>query len=82
MTVAVKGANAGGVTNANGEFSVKTTHRLPLTLVFSFVGYKPIEQTVTDASASVNVQLSSTEILGQEVVVSANRTAQSALESP
>ncbi|WP_333863189.1 TonB-dependent receptor [Chitinophaga sp.] len=82
VTVSVKGANAGGVTNQNGEFSIRTTHRLPMTLVFSYVGYKPIEQTVTDASASVNVQLASTEILGQEVVVSANRTVQSALESP
>lgn len=82
VSVSVKGANAGAVTNANGEFTVRTTHRLPMTLVFSYVGYKPVEQTVTDASAAVNVQLSSTEILGQEVVVSANRTAQSALESP
>ncbi|WP_126243588.1 TonB-dependent receptor [Chitinophaga rhizosphaerae] len=82
VTVSVKGANAGAVTNANGEFSVRTTHKLPLTLVFSYVGYSPLEQTVTDASIAVNVQLSSTEILGQEVVVSANRSVQSALESP
>lgn len=82
VTVSVKGANAGGVTNQNGEFSVRTTHRLPMTLVFSYVGYKPVEQTITDPSVSVNVQLTSTEILGQEVVVSANRTAQSILDAP
>ncbi|WP_341836293.1 TonB-dependent receptor [Chitinophaga pollutisoli] len=82
VTVSVKGANAGGVTNQNGEFSVRTTQRLPMTLVFSYVGYKPVEQTVTDPSVSVNVQLTSTEILGQEVVVSANRTAQSILDAP
>lgn len=82
VTVSVKGAATGAVTNAQGEFRVNTTRSLPLTLVFSYVGFKSQEVAVTDASQSVNVQLASTEILGQEVVVSASRVTQSILESP
>lgn len=82
VSVSVKGTSTGAVTNNDGEFTVRTTHSLPLTLVFSYVGFSTQEVTVTDASSAVNVQLSTTEIMGQEVVVSASRTAQSILESP
>lgn len=82
VTVSVKGAATGGVTNNNGEFRISTTRSLPLTLVFSYVGFKSQEVAVTDASQAINIQLASTEILGQEVVVSASRVAQSILESP
>ncbi|WP_346320630.1 TonB-dependent receptor [Chitinophaga sp. YIM B06452] len=82
VTVSVKGAATGAVTNNNGEFTVKTTRSLPLTLVFTYVGFKTQEITVQDASANVNVQLASTEILGQEVVVSASRVTESIMESP
>ncbi|WP_232826024.1 TonB-dependent receptor [Chitinophaga alhagiae] len=82
VTVSVKGAATGAVTNASGEFRFNTTRSLPLTLVFSYVGFKSQEVAVTDAGQAVNVQLASTEILGQEVVVSASRVTQSILESP
>lgn len=82
VTVSVKGASAGAVTDATGSFRISTRHSLPMTLVFSYVGYSPEEVIVRDANASVNVQLSSTEILGKEVVVSASRVAESILQSP
>ena len=82
VSVSVKGATSGAITDANGVFKFTTGHSLPLTLQFSSVGYKPEEATVTDASMNVNVQLSSTEILGKEVVVSASRVAESILQSP
>ncbi|MFD2887095.1 TonB-dependent receptor [Chitinophaga cymbidii] len=82
VSISVKGASAGAVTDASGSFRLNTNHSLPLTLVFSYVGYSPQEVRVTDASMNVNVQLSSTEILGQEVVVSASRVPETILESP
>lgn len=82
VTVSVKGAATGAVTNSNGEFRITTSRALPLTLVFSYVGFKSQEVAVTDASQGINVQMASTEILGQEVVVSASRVTQSILESP
>ncbi len=82
VSVSVKGAATGAITNSSGEFRVTTTRSLPLTLVFSYVGFTTQEITVSDAGQSVNVQLVSSEILGQEVVVSASRVAESILQSP
>lgn len=82
VSVSIKGATAGAITAADGSFRINTSRSLPLTLTFSYIGYSPREVTVSDASASVNVQLSSTEILGQEVVVSASRVPESILQSP
>ncbi len=82
VTVSVKGALTGAITDANGNFRFNTSRSLPLTLVFSYVGFKSEEVTVSSAGEPVNVMLSSTEILGQEVVVAASRVAQSILQSP
>lgn len=81
VSVSVKGAAAGAVTNASGAFSITTSRSLPLTLVFSSVGYKT-EELVVSSTGDINISLTSTEILGQEVVVSASRVSQNILESP
>lgn len=82
VSVSVKGTLAGSVTDANGKFKITTSRSLPLTLAFTYIGFSGQEVTVTEASQEVSVQLSSTEILGQEVVVSASRVAESILQSP
>ncbi|MGX5819053.1 TonB-dependent receptor [Chitinophaga lutea] len=82
VSVTVKGASTGAITNSNGEFSVKTGRSLPLTLVFTYVGFSPEEAVVTSEGQGINIQLSSTEVLGKEVVVSASRVAESILQSP
>ncbi|MBC9928764.1 TonB-dependent receptor [Chitinophaga qingshengii] len=82
VTVAVKGATAGTITGSGGSFQLKTTHALPLTLVFTYVGYQTAEQVVNNASDKIAVALGSTEILGQEVVVAASRVQESILQSP
>jgi len=80
VTVSVKGALSGAITDASGNFRLHTARSLPLTLVFSYVGFKSEEVTVSNAGEPVNVMLSSTEVLGQEVVVAASRVAQSILQ--
>ncbi|NSL86674.1 TonB-dependent receptor [Chitinophaga solisilvae] len=82
VTVAVKGAASGTITGGGGTFQLKTTHSFPLTLVFSYVGFRSEERKISSPSDAVTVQLSSTEILGQEVVVAASRVQESILESP
>jgi outer membrane receptor protein involved in Fe transport len=82
VTVSVKGSLSGTISDASGNFKLNTSRSLPLTLVFSYVGFKSEEVTVTNAGEAVNVQLTSTEVLGQEVVVAASRVAQSILQSP
>ncbi|MFX1706143.1 TonB-dependent receptor [Chitinophaga sp. CC14] len=82
VTVAVKGSNTGAITGSGGAFTLRTTHAFPLTLVFSYVGFKTEEQQISSATDKVAIELSSTEILGQEVVVAASRTQESILQSP
>lgn len=82
VTVAVKGAGSGTITGSGGAFTLRTTHAFPLTLVFSYVGYKTEEKEVTGATDRLDITLTATEILGEEVVVAASRTQESILQSP
>lgn len=83
VSVLIKGGSAGDYTDDNGNFSITTTAKLPLTLVFTSVGgYEMKEVNVTDASANIEVDFTPVSILGQEVVVAATLTTQRTLESP
>ncbi|GEP88870.1 TonB-dependent Receptor Plug Domain [Chitinophaga terrae (ex Kim and Jung 2007)] len=82
VTVAIKGGRAGTVSNNNGSFQLKTVQTFPLTLVFSYVGYKTEERTLSSASTDLQIELTPTEVLGQEVVVAASRIQESILQSP
>ena len=64
-----------------GNFSLSVA-KLPVTLIFTSVGFEMQEITVTDAASKVLVNFVASNKLGQEVVVSATRTSQRILESP
>jgi len=81
VSVVVKGTSTGTYTNSDGAFSLKVA-KLPVTLVFSSIGYDAQEVTVTDASAPVKIDFKVNNALGQEVVVAATRAPQRILESP
>ena len=80
VSVAVKGTTQGTYTDADGKFSISVS-KLPVTLIFSSIGYQDQEVSVT-SSAGVSVDLKVNEALGQEVVVAATRTPTRLLESP
>ncbi len=81
VSVIIKGTDIGTFTNDKGDFSI-SAKSLPITLVFSSVGYEAQEVTVSSAAAVVEVSLNPSSSLGQEVVVSASRVAEKILESP
>jgi outer membrane receptor protein involved in Fe transport len=81
VSVTIKGADGGTFTDDKGNYSL-TTKSLPVTLVFSSVGYSAQELTVTEASKSLNVSFVPNNALGQEIVVSATRVSQKIMESP
>ncbi|QHS58952.1 TonB-dependent receptor [Chitinophaga agri] len=81
VTVSVKGSLSGTITDGTGNFRYNTNRQFPLTLIFSSVGYSN-NSLVVDGPGHVTVQLTSTEILGEEIVVAASRVSQSILESP
>jgi outer membrane receptor protein involved in Fe transport len=81
VSVSIKGTSTGTYTDDKGNFRLNVS-KLPVTLLFSSVGYELQEVTVTDAAQPVKVDFKPSNILGQEVVVSATKTSQKILESP
>jgi len=81
VSVEIKGTDAGTFTDDKGNFRISTNRTLPLTLIFSSIGYDPQEISVTDPQ-NINVELNPAPSLGIEVVVSASRVPQKILESP
>jgi len=80
VSVVVKGTSQGTYTNADGQFTLSVA-KLPVTLVFSSIGYVDQEVSV-NSNADLSIELKVNESLGQEVVVSATRTPTRLLESP
>ncbi len=81
VSVTVKGTSAGVYTNSNGAFSINVA-KLPVTLVFSSIGYEAQEVAVSSENQNLDIKLAQASALGQEVVVSATRVASRILESP
>jgi len=81
VSVTIKGSETGTYTDDKGNFSI-TTKSLPVTLIFSSIGYEQQEVSVTSAATPVSVKFVPSNSLGQEVVVSASRVPQKILESP
>jgi outer membrane cobalamin receptor len=82
VSVQIKGTIAGTITNSTGNFVLRTKTKLPFILVFSSVGFKPQELEVKNLGSDLQVALSTQTVLGNEVVVTASRVAESILKSP
>ncbi len=81
VSVIVKGEDNGTFTDDKGNFRI-TVKKLPVTLLISSVGYELQEVTISNAAEMKQVEFVPTNLLGQEVVVAANRVPQKILESP
>src|SRR5450432_379817 len=82
VSVQVKGTIAGTITNKSGEFKLRTKARLPFTLVFSSIGFQEQEFEVKSLGSNLQIELVTQTVLGNEVVVTASRVAESILKSP
>jgi TonB-linked SusC/RagA family outer membrane protein len=68
VTVLVKGTTTGALTDMNGNFSIPSSSRQPVTLQISFIGYATQEVTATPGTnVTIALTLELTQI--QEVVV-------------
>jgi outer membrane receptor protein involved in Fe transport len=81
VSVIVKGTDQGTYSDVKGNFRL-TVPRLPVTLVFTSIGYEDKEVSVTTATTDMMVEFAPSSALGQEVVIAATRTPQRILESP
>src|ERR1700759_297989 len=75
-SIKVKGSAAGTVSADDGSFRLRTTQKLPLTLVVSSVGYKAQEFEVTqDGTQGLTLSLAAHTVLSDQVVVTASRVS-------
>lgn len=83
VNIVVKGRVLGTITNSAGQFNLSVNQAPPVTLVFSFIGFRTQEVEVKDANTT-NLEISMEEqsLLGQDVVISASRVEESILQSP
>ena len=81
VNIVVKGGLAGTVTNSKGEFSIKTSLKLPLTLKVSLIGYETQELAVSSPQ-NIDIKLLEDNKTLQEVKVTANRIEESITKSP
>jgi len=82
VSVTIKGGTVGTFTDDKGNFRFTTVQKPPFTLVISSVGYASKEVAVKGNNEVVNVDLTASFTLGDEVVVAASRVPERILESP
>jgi len=82
VSIQIKGSVTGTITNKEGNFSLKTKSKFPLTLIVSSIGYQQQEFLVTGVDSKLTIALSTQTFLGKEVVVTASRVSESIQRSP
>ena len=83
VNVIVKGKVIGTITDFEGYFSLQVSSPPPFTIQISFIGFATQEIEITEEVVSgLEISLVEQAIMGNEIVISANRVPQKALESP
>lgn len=78
VNVQVKGTSLGCLTDESGHFYLKNLPEGQLTLVFSMIGYKSVEKSITlhrDTLVEMNIAIEEASFLIDNVVVTANKYA-------
>ncbi|MFZ9159797.1 MAG: TonB-dependent receptor [Aquirufa sp.] len=82
VSIGVKGAVTGTISDSKGNFSLSTSKSGALTIVVSMVGYERQEIPVKGNKTDFQIALKEQSVLGQDVVVSASRVEESVMQSP
>lgn len=79
--VIIKDTDKGTTTDLDGKFSLSA--QLPVTIIFSYLGYNSFEIEVITGGEIANVVLSEESVaIGQEIVVTGSRVSERIVESP
>lgn len=81
-SISVKGTGEGTITDDMGKFTLSTSIKPPFALLCNYVGYAPKEVLVTSEISEINFSLGQTNIIADEIVVSASRKAEKITQSP
>jgi outer membrane receptor for ferrienterochelin and colicin len=82
VSVTVEGKREGAYTDDKGRFHFTVDYPLPVSLQISSIGFETKHVQVTSATTPLEIELTPTASMGQEVVVSASRSEQKKLTSP
>ncbi len=83
VNVVVKGTIVGMPTDSEGLFELTVRQDLPLTLVFSAVGFQTQELLVNESNSSnISIEMVEQTIYGSDIVVSASRVEESIIDAP
>ncbi len=75
VSIGIKKAGIGGMTDESGNFSIDTTGRKGALISIDMTGYKPVERTVnTDLHSPQQLKLENSEVEINEVIISTTRT--------
>lgn len=80
-SVMIKGKLTGTMTDRSGKFSLQTNTAVPFTISVSVIGYQKQDIEITTAT-DIQVALTPSAVLMDEMVFSASRVEESILESP
>ena len=80
--VKIAGESKGTVSDSEGNFTLKTSKKLPFSIEVSSVGYGSNSVKVTSENQKVDVNLTNEETKLEEIVVSASRAPERIRESP
>lgn len=81
-SITIKGTSLGTFTDDNGNFSISTSAKLPLTLVISHSEFEGKEMEISSATSGLDIELVTKVTIGQEVVVAAARSQQRIIDAP
>ncbi len=81
-TIAVKGTILGTTSGHDGKFLLTIKQAPPFTLVFSYIGFRTEEVTMTEKNTTYDLAMQAESILGKEVVISASRMEENSLTAP
>jgi iron complex outermembrane receptor protein len=82
VTVQIEGTKDVVKTDANGGFSLKTSKKLPFTVVLNYVGYQRQENIIESADDEFNFEIRQNSNLLNKVVVTSRRRNETVQEVP
>ena len=82
VNITIQGTLNGTVSDVEGHFTIQTRLEMPITLIFSFVGYDKEHLEVQGSLIDQKIFMKPKAILGQEVVISASRVEENIMASP
>lgn len=82
VNIAIKGTAQGTISDSDGKFEISLNHSFPITVAFSFIGFKTEEIVLTASDTNIQLSLQSTTLLTEEVVVTARRRSETAQSVP